>query len=79
MELSIITHVQIVEGLAGVIGLLLFRLVVHMVDRKDHIPTLGEVAIAWGMTWILRKISVNAWLLYARTHNHPPHTYAVNL
>ena len=79
MKLSIITNVQIEEGLAGVIGLLLFRLVVHMMDRQDHIPTIGEVAIAWGLTWILRKISVNAWLLYARANNHHPHTYAVNL
>ena len=79
MKLSIITHVQLVEGLAGVLGLLLFRLFIHKIDRKDHIPTLGEVAIAWGLTWILRKISVNAWLLYARTNNRKPYTYAINL
>ena len=79
MRLSIITNVQIVEGLAGVIGLLIFRFFVHKIDRKAHIPTLGEVALAWGLTWILRKVSVNAWLLYARTNNHKPHTYAVNL
>jgi len=78
MKLSIITTTEIVEGFAGVMGILLFRLIVHMIDKRDHISTLGEVAIAWRMTWVLRKISVNLWLLYEKQRRHQPHTYSVN-
>ena len=63
MRFVIIHNDALVEGIAGMIGIVLFREFVH-----DSLPikmdVYHKIALAWGMTWLLRKISVNAYHLF---------------
>ena len=79
MKLELINSAQIIEGLAGVFGLWLFRLVLHYMDKKNLLSNVTEIALAWGVTWILRKVSVNVWQLYEKQRHREIYAYSLNL
>ena len=79
MQLELINSVQIIEGLAGVLGLVIFRWVMLYLDKKNRFSNITEIALAWGLTWILRKVSVNVWQLYEKHRRRQMRAYSLNL
>jgi len=66
MKFTIITGAQLLEGLAGGIGLVLFTLIFYklLLHKDKNIGSVLIIGFSFWLTWYFRKISINLYNFY---------------
>ena len=71
MKLTLITAPQLIEGITGGIGLIIFTLIFYkLILHKDkNIGSVLIIGLSFWLTWYWRKISVNLYNFFSKKYN----------
>jgi len=75
-KFAIITDVQLAEGITASI---IFPSIIYFMERYKKYKMYISTMIAWFVTWIFRKFTVNTYTAYKQFINKPIYTYHINL
>ena len=75
-KFAIISDVQIAEGSVASIT---FPAVVYFMKNYNKKAMYTATLVAWFITWLIRKFTVNTFMKYKTYHNEPVKTYHIDL
>ena len=70
MKLTLITGAQLIEGITGGIGLIIFTLIFYklVLNKNKNIGSVLIIGLSFWLTWYWRKISVNLYNFLAKKY-----------
>jgi hypothetical protein len=75
-KFAVISDVQIAEG---VVASIIFPAILYFMKNYNKKTMYVATLVAWFITWLIRKFTVNTFMKYKTHYNEPVKTYYIDL